>query len=219
MRMAKELKSSFDAMTFLSTTNRGRTISNFEKNRIIFSQGDPADAVLYLRKGEVKIAVTSPQGKEAVVGILKTGAFFGEECLIGEPVRIATASALIESVVTRVTKAEMLQVLHDEPSLAALFMQHLLRSNKRIHEDLVDRLFNSSEKRLARALLLLANFGDEDQGGPVPLQISQEMLAEMVGTTRPRINFFMNKFRRLGYIDYNGALEIRRSLLNVLLRD
>lgn len=186
---------------------------------VIFTQGEPADAVFYIQSGNVKIIVTSDQGKEAVVGILHPGAFFGEGCLIAQPARLAAAIALTACEVTCVEKAEMVSLLHSEPGFAELFMAHLLTRNGRIEADLVDQLFNSSEKRLARTLLLLANFGKDGAPQPITAKVSQETLAAIVGTTRSRISFFMNKFRRLGFIEYNGHLEVHSSLLTVLLRD
>ena len=171
------------------------------------------------RRGKVKVAVTSEQGKEAVVAILDAGSFFGEGCLIGQPLRLARATAMIDSSVMRVEKAEMVRVLHAEPTFGEMFTAYLLTRNSRIEGDLVDQLFNSSEKRLARTLLLLANFGKEGGPEPVPTKISQETLAEMVGTTRSRVSQFMNKFRKLGFIDYNGHLEVHSSLPSVVLRD
>ncbi len=217
--MANKAKSRFDPKAFLATVDSGRTVSDYRKDDIIFSQGDPADAVFYIQKGKVKIAVTSEQGKEAVVAILGAGAFFGEGCLIGQPLRLANATAIIESGVMQVEKAEMIRVLHAETTFGELFMAHLLTRNSRIEEDLVDQLFNSSEKRLARTLLLLANYGKEAKPEPITTKISQETLAEIIGTTRSRVNQFMNKFRKLGFIDYNGHLQIHNSLLSVLLRD
>lgn len=212
-------RNAFDAKVFLATVSRGRTVVNYPKDNVIFSQAAPADAVYYVHKGKVKIAVTSEQGKEAVVAILGTGEFFGEGCLIGQPLRLATATALSDSAVMRVDKVEMIRVLHAEPTFAEMFIAHLLTRNSRVEEDLVDQLFNSSEKRLARTLLLLANFGQEGQPQPIAAKISQETLAEIVGTTRSRVSFFMNKFRKLGFISYNGTLEVHSSLLNVVLRD
>lgn len=209
----------FDPRTFLATVNRGHTVSDLRRDEEIFRQAAAADAVFYIQKGKIKIVVTSKQGKEAVVGILGPGEFFGEGCLIGQPLRLATAKAMTESQVVRVGKAEMMRVLHAEPTFAELFMTHLLTRNSRIEEDLVDQLFNSSEKRLARTLLLLANFGKEGGPQPISTRISQETLAEIIGTTRPRVSHFMNKFRRLGFITYNGHLEVHSSLLSVLLRD
>jgi CRP-like cAMP-binding protein len=209
----------FDSKMFLATIDGGRTISSYSKNAIIFSQGDRADAVFYIQRGKVKIVVTSEQGKEGVVGILGVDEFLGEGCLIGQPLRLATATAMTESTVMRVEKAEMVRVLHEEPSFGEMFTAHLLTRKSRVEEDLVDQLFNSSEKRLARTLLLLANFGKEGRPEPITTKISQEMLAEIIGTTRPRVNFFMNKFRKLGFIEYNGDLAVHSSLLSVVLRD
>jgi CRP/FNR family cyclic AMP-dependent transcriptional regulator len=209
----------FDSKMFLATIDNGRTISSYSKNAIIFSQGDRADAVFYIQRGKVKIVVTSEQGKEAVVGILGVDEFLGEGCLIGQPLRLATATAMTESTVMRVEKAEMIRVLHEEPGFGEMFTAHLLTRKSRVEEDLVDQLFNSSEKRLARTLLLLANFGKEGRPEPITTKISQEMLAEIIDTTRPRVNFFMNKFRKLGFIEYNGDLAVHSSLLSVVLRD
>jgi CRP/FNR family cyclic AMP-dependent transcriptional regulator len=215
----KAKKAAFDPKVFLATVNGGRTKVTYEKDEIIFAQGEAADAVLYIHRGKIKIVVTSEQGKEAVVAILGAGEFFGEGCLIAQPLRLATATALIDSVVMRVTKAEMIRTLHAEPAFAEVFTAHLLARKSRTEEDLVDQLFNSSEKRLARTLLLLANFGKDGKTEPIETRISQETLAEMVGTTRPRISFFMNKFRKLGLIEYNGDLRVHSSLLSVVLRD
>ena len=219
MAKKRAKKVTFDPKVFLATVNGGRAKSNFSKGDVIFSQGDAADAVFYVLKGRVKIVVTSEQGKEAVVAVLGAGEFLGEGCLIGQPLRLATATAMTESTLMRVEKAAMIRVLHDEPSFAELFTAHLLTRNSRVEEDLVDQLFNSSEKRLARTLLLLANFGKDGRPEPITTGMSQETLAEMVGTTRPRISFFMNKFRKLGFIDYNGDLKVHSSLLSVVLRD
>ena len=199
--------------------NHGRTVSRYAKNAVVFQQGDPADAVFHVQKGRIKLVVESDEGKEAVVAILGPGEFFGEGCLIGQPLRLATARAMVECEIMRVRKAEMIRVLHDEPSFGELFTAHLLTRNSRIEADLVDQLFNSSEKRLARTLLMLANFGKE--GGPqaITTKISQETLAEIIGTTRPRVSFFMNKFRKLGFIDYNGTVKVHSSLLSVVLHD
>ena len=191
----------------------------YQKGNLVFAQGDAADGVFYVQRGRIKITVTSERGKEAVVAMLGVGEFFGEGCLIGQPLRLATAAAMMDSSVMRLAKAEMARILGKEPEFAALFTTHLLTRNSRVEEDLVDQLFNSSEKRLARALLLLANFGKEGRPEAITIKISQEMLAEIVGTTRPRISFFMNKFRKLGFIDYNGHLEVHSSLLSVVLRD
>jgi CRP-like cAMP-binding protein len=217
--MAKIAKSTFDPKAFLATVSRGRTVAPYRKGGVIYRQAGAADAVFYVQKGRIKITVRSQQGKEAVIAILGAGEFFGEGCLNGQGLRLATATAMVESEVTRVNKTEMIRVLHDEPAFGELFMAHLLTRNSRVEEDLVDQLFNSSEKRLARTLLLLANFGKE--GGPqaITTPISQETLAEIIGTTRPRVSHFMNKFRKLGFISYNGHLEVHSSLLSVVLRD
>ncbi len=217
--MAKKTEAAFDPEVFLASVNHGRTVSNYRKEDVIFRQGSAADSVFYIRKGKVKIVVASEAGKEAVVALMGPGEFFGEGCLNGQPLRMATARAMIASEVMRVDKAEMVRVLHAEPAFGELFIAHLLARNSRVEEDLVDHLFNSSEKRLARTLLLLANFGKE--GGPQPIvtPVSQATLAEIIGTTRPRVSHFMNKFRKLGFISYNGHLEIHSSLLNVVLRD
>ena len=197
----------------------GRKVKQYRANETLFTQGSPAKAVLYIQEGGVKLTVVNESGKEAVVAVLGAGEFFGEGCLIGQSLRLATAQAMVESEVMRVGKAEMVRVLHDEPSFGELFMAHLLTRNSRVEEDLADQLFNSSEKRLARTLLLLANFGKEGTPQPITTKISQETLAEIVGTTRPRVNTFMNKFRKLGFIDYNGDLKVHNSLLSVVLRD
>jgi CRP/FNR family cyclic AMP-dependent transcriptional regulator len=215
----KARNGTFDPKKFLATVNGGRTIATYRKDNVIFSQSSPADAVFYIQKGKVKIVVTSEQGKEAVVAILGPGEFIGEGCLNGQVLHLATASALTEAEVTRVDKKEMLRVLHDEPTFSEMFMAHLLTRNSRIVADLVDQLFNSSEKRLARTLLLLANFGKEGTPEPITAKISQEMLADMIGTTRARVSFFMNKFRKLGLIEYNGHLKVHSALLNVVLHD
>ena len=197
----------------------GRSLVDLHRDGIIFAQGDPADAVFYIQAGKIKVTVTSEQGKQAVVAILGAGEFFGEGCLNGQPLRLATASALGEAEVMRVQKDEMVRVLHAEPTFAEMFMAYLLTRNSRVEEDLVDQLFNSSEKRLARTLLVLANFGKDGAPQPITTKISQETLADIVGTTRPRISFFMNKFRKLGFIEYNGDLKVHNSLLSVVLHD
>jgi CRP-like cAMP-binding protein len=217
--MARRKNSSFDPNGFLATVDGGRTISVYEKGDVVFAQAQPADAIFYLQKGKVKIAVTSDQGKEAVVAILGVNDFLGEGCLIGQPLRLATATAMTECSIMRIDKKSMVRVLHEQPLFAERFMSHLLHRNARVEEDLVDQLFNSSEKRLARTLLILANVGKEGTPQPIATKISQETLAEMVGTTRPRISFFMNKFRSLGFIEYNGDLEVHPSLLSVVLND
>ena len=212
-------KPPFNVETFLTTVNGGRTVSKYRKNQTVFSQGDPADSVFYIQEGKVKVCVISEQGKEAVVAIHGKGDFFGEGCLTGQPLRLATVAAMTECVIMRLDKATIVRVLHDEPKFSEMFMSYLLTRNARVEEDLVDQLFNSSEKRLARLLLLMANFGKEGKPEPVIAKISQETLAEMIGTTRSRVSFFMNKFRKLGFIEYNGHLEVHNSLLNMVLHD
>ena len=197
----------------------GKTISKFSRNETIFSQGEVADAVFYIQKGRVKLTVISAQGKEAVVAIMNAGQFFGEGCLNGHPLRMATTTAMEDCLVTTISKAAMTAILHTEPKFSEMFMAYLLTRNSRIEEDLVDQLFNSSEKRLARLLLLLANFGKEGSPQPIQPNISQETLAEMIGTTRSRVSFFMNKFRKLGLISYNGKIEVHNSLLSAVLHD
>jgi CRP/FNR family transcriptional regulator, cyclic AMP receptor protein len=217
--VTKTSKPSFDPKKFLARVGEGKKISKYQKDQIVFSQGEVADAVYYLQKGKLKLTVTSEHGKEAVVAIVGPGAFFGEGCLNGHSRRIATTTAINECVVTRITKEAMIATIHNEPEFSELFMSYLLTRNSRIEEDLIDQLFNSSEKRLARLLLLLANFGKEGRPEPIVGKISQETLAEMIGTTRSRVSFFMNKFRKLGFIAYNGTLEVRSSLLTVVLND
>jgi len=209
----------FDSNVFLTKFSSGTSIIEYRANGRIFVQGDPADALLYIKEGKVKVSVVSKQGKEAVVAILKDGDFFGEGCLAGQQVRMATAVAISECSITKVNKPVVVRLLHEEPSFANLFMAHLLSRNIKIEEDLVDQLFNSSEKRLARVLLILANFGKEGAPQTAVPKISQETLAGMVGTTRSRVNVFMNRFRKLGFIEYNGGLKIHSSLLNVVLHD
>jgi CRP/FNR family cyclic AMP-dependent transcriptional regulator len=218
--MAIKRLPSFNPKSFLAKVGEGRSISWYRKDQIAFSQGDPADAVFYIQSGKVKITVVSEQGKEAVVAILGTNEFFGEGCLTGQALRIATVAAMTESVIVRLEKAAIVRVIHQEPAFSEMFIAHLLGRTIRVEADLVDQLFNSSEKRLARLLLLLANFGKEGKPEPIIAKISQEMLAEMIGTTRSRVSFFMNKFRKLGFIDYNGGgLEVHSSLLNAVLHD
>lgn len=209
----------FDPATFFETSGKGRTISKHRKKEIIYLQGDAADAVFYIKKGKVKVTVVSKQGKEAVVAILGTDEFVGQGCLSGQPKRLATASALTECVTMRVTKKEIQHVIRDEPLFAQMFISNLLARNARVEEDLLDQLFNSTEKRLARLLLLLANFGKEGRPEPLIAKIPQATLAEMIGTTRSRLSHFMNKFRQAGFIDYNGHLEVHSSLLSVVLAD
>jgi CRP/FNR family transcriptional regulator, cyclic AMP receptor protein len=218
--MRKKAKTSFDPKKFLANVGEGKTVFRYRKDQIVFSQGQVADAVFYIQQGKVKLTVVSEQGKEAVVAIVGSGHFFGEGCLNGHPVRIATTRAVDDDcVITRLEKATMLATIHKEPEFSELFMSYLLTRNSRIEEDLIDQLFNSSEKRLARLLLLLANFGKEGKPEPIVGKISQEMLAEMIGTTRSRVSFFMNKFRKLGLIEYNGKIEVHKSLLNMVLHE
>ena len=219
MAKAKKKKQTFNVETFLSTVNGGRTITACRKNEKIFSQGDPADAVFYVQEGKVKVCVISELGKEAVVALHGKGDFFGEGCLTGQPLRLATVAAMTDCVIMRLDKASILRVLRDEPKFSEAFMAYLLARNARVEEDLVDQLFNSSEKRLARVLLLMANFGKEGKPEPVIAKLSQETLAQIVGTTRSQVSTFMNKFRQLGFIHYNGDLQIHNSLLNVVLHD
>jgi CRP/FNR family cyclic AMP-dependent transcriptional regulator len=209
----------FDPMVFLETVAKGRVIVTHSKKQNIFSQGDAANAVFYIKKGKVKVTVVSKGGKEAVVAILGQDEFLGEGCLVGQPRRLGTASAMTDCVTMKVEKAEIQRVLHDENAFAKMFISHILARNARVEEDLVDQLFNSTEKRLARILLLLANFGKEGRPEPIIAKISQQTLAEMIGTTRSRVSHFMNHFRRLVFIDYNGHLEIHSSLLSVVLNE
>src|SRR4249919_1661576 len=218
-RAQHDKKVPFDPKVFLATVNGGRSISKYREGKTVFSQGKPADAVFYIQKGKVKITVVSEQGKEAVVAVMGSDEFCGEGCLNGQPVRLATATAITECEIMRLEKAVMVRVLHEEPAFSEMFVSHLLARTIRVEADLVDQLFNSSEKRLARALLLLANFGKDGRPEPIIAKVSQETLAEMIGTTRSRVSFFMNKFRKLGLIDYNGQIEIHTSLLNVVLHE
>jgi CRP/FNR family cyclic AMP-dependent transcriptional regulator len=212
-------RSRFDPGSFLAEVGKGRARTDYQRNQIVFSQGDPADAVFYIQKGKIKLTVVSREGKEAVVAILGTGDFFGEGCLAGQPLRMGSAITMSECSIMRLEKTGVIRLLHAQPAFSELFLRHLLSRNIRIEEDLVDQLFNSSEKRLARVLLLLANFGKEGKPEPVIPKISQETLAEIVGTTRSRVSYFMNRFRKLGFIEYNGRLEVHSSLLNVILYD
>ncbi len=209
----------FDSKTFLAAVGEGRTIRDYKADEVVFAQGDAAQSVFYIQTGKVKLAIVSARGKEAVVAVLDSGFFFGEGCLAGQPLRMATATALTRCSIVEVNKSVMNRVLHEEPQFSETFIAHLLTRNIRIEEDLVDQLFNSSEKRLARILLLLANFGKEGRPEEVIPTISQETLAEMIGTTRSRVSFFMNKFRKLGFIEYNGSMRVHSSLLNVVLHD
>jgi CRP/FNR family transcriptional regulator, cyclic AMP receptor protein len=217
--MGKPTKRAFDAQEFLAKVGEGKSILQFKKGQNVFVQGDPADTVFYIQKGRIRLTVLSDHGKEAVVGIVGPGQFFGEGCMNGHKLRISTTTAMENCVITAIKKAAMIATLHNEPEFSEMFMAYLLTRNSRIEEDLIDQLFNSSEKRLARLLLLLAHFGKE--GGPQPINptISQETLADMIGTTRSRVSFFMNKFRKLGLIDYNGHIEVHISLLSAVLHD
>jgi CRP-like cAMP-binding protein len=215
---AKKL-SKFDPKTFLSTIDGGRKVATFSKKQTIFVQGDPSDAVFYIQKGKVRLTVVSKSGKEATIGILNEGDFFGESCLTGRFLRLGSATAMTECSVMRIEKKSMMEVLHREHAFSDMFVAYLLKRNIRYEEDLVDQLFNSSEKRLARILLLLAQFGKNGKPEVAIPKISQETLAEMIGTTRSRVSFFMNRFRKLGFIRYNGELEVHSSLLNVVLHD
>ena len=217
--MKRKKKIPFDPNVFLSKVNGGRTISKYRKNQVVYRQGEPADSVFYIQTGKAKKTVISEQGKEAVVAVLGAGDFFGERCLAGQSLRLGSVAALTDCVIARISKADITRVIHKEPAFAELFISHLLARNSRVEADLVDQLFNSSEKRLARTLLLLANFGKEGEPEPILAKISQETLADMVGTTRSRVSSFMNKFRKLGLINYNGHIEVHRSLLNVVLHE
>src|ERR1019366_7596583 len=218
---ASKKLSKFDSKTFLSTIDGGREIAAFAKKQTIFAQGDSSDAVFYIQRGKVKLTVVSKAGKEATIGILNEGDFFGEGCLAGQPLRLCSATAMTDCAVLRIDKRAMVKTLHEEHELSDLFVAYLLTRNIRYEEDLVDQLFNSSEKRLARILLLLAHFGKEGKPETVIPKISQESLAEMVGTTRSRVSFFMNRFRKLGFVEYDGGsgLQVHSSLLNIVLHD
>jgi CRP-like cAMP-binding protein len=213
----------FDPELFLAKVGSGRSVAEYRKKQVVFVQSDPADGIFYIQKGKVKLTVVSDNGKEAVIAILGIGDFLGEGCLAGRSLYLGTATAMTECSIMRLPKSSMIRLLHDEPAFSELFVSYLLSRNIRIEEDLVDQLFNSSEKRLARVLLLLANFGKEGKPEPVIARISQETLAEMIGTTRSRVSFFMNKFRKLGFIEYNGevngGLHVHSSLLNIVLHD
>jgi CRP-like cAMP-binding protein len=212
-------RDAFDAKIFLAKVKEGKAVLKFLKNQHVFEQGDVADKVFYIQKGKIKLTVVSDQGKEAVVAILEPGQFFGEGCMNGHPLRIATTTAMEDCLITAIAKDAMIALLHDEPKFSELFMTYLLTRNSRIEEDLIDQLFNSSERRLARLLLLLANFGKQGSPQPISPNISQETLAEMIGTTRSRVSFFMNKFPKLGFIDYNGHIEVHNSLLSAVLHE
>jgi CRP/FNR family cyclic AMP-dependent transcriptional regulator len=212
-------KAPFNVKRFLSQIGGGNTLLTCQKKQILFSQGDVADSVFYIQAGRVKLSVVSQRGKEAVIALMDAGSFFGEGCLAGKLVRLTSATVVDESTIVRIDKQVMIHVLENEPTFSSMFLEYILARNLRIQEDLVDQLFNSSEKRLARVLLLLAHFGKEGKPEPVIAKVSQEMLAEMIGTTRSRVNFFMNKFRKLGFLEYNGGLHVHSSLLNIVLHD
>lgn len=217
--MRKDAAVDFDPKVFLTRIETGKTRRPYRSKQVVFSQGEAADAVFYLQSGKIKLTVVSSRGKEAVIAVLEAGSFFGEGCLAGQPLRMSTASVMQASTVVRVDRATMVRMLHQEPEFGELFTAYLLSRNVRIEEDLVDQLFNSSEKRLARILLLLAHFGKESRPETVIPKVSQETLAAMVGTTRSRVSFFMNRFRKLGFIHYNGGLQVHSALLTVVLRD
>jgi CRP/FNR family transcriptional regulator, cyclic AMP receptor protein len=217
--MGKAAKNGFNPKVFLAKVGTGKAISTYRKDQTVFAQGDVADTIFYIQKGKVKIVVISDQGKEAVVGIMEADQFFGEGCLNGHSMRIATATAMEDCLITSITKTAMMTVLHSEPKFSEMFVAYLLSRNSRVEEDLIDQLFNSSEKRLARLLLLLANFGKEGSPQPIDANFDQGTLAEMIGTTRSRVSSFMNKFRKLGFINYNGKIEVHRSLLHAVLQE
>jgi CRP/FNR family cyclic AMP-dependent transcriptional regulator len=217
--MAKLANAGFDPKAFLAKVGSGKTILKFEKHQHVFEQGDVANSVFYIQEGKVKLTVLSKQGKEAVVAILEPGQFFGEGCMNGHSRRIATTTAMEDCKITTITKRAMIAAMHDEPKFSELFVAHLLTRNSRIEEDLIDQLFNSSERRLARLLLLLANFGKEGSPQPISPNISQETLADMIGATRSRVSAFMNKFRKLGLISYNGHIQVHSSMLSTVLQE
>jgi CRP/FNR family cyclic AMP-dependent transcriptional regulator len=217
--MKRKATQAFDPKVFPAKVGKGRTRADYSKNQRVFSQGDEADAIFYIQKGKVKLTVISRQGKEAVIALLGANDFFGEGCLAGQARRMASATSMSECSIMRLKKEDVIPVLHAQPAFTELFLHYVLSRNIRIEEDLVDQLFNSSEKRLARVLLLLANFGKEGKQEPVIPKMSQETLAEIVGTTRSRVSFFMNRFRDLGFIEYNGGLHVNSSLLNIVLHD
>jgi CRP/FNR family cyclic AMP-dependent transcriptional regulator len=219
LAMKRKQRTQLNPQEFLKQVSSGKTNLRCPNKQILISQGDTADAVLYIQSGRVKLSVVSQQGKEAVIALLEKGSFFGEGCLAGQLVSMVTATTLEDATLVRIEKNAMIRVLHDEPAFSELFLSYLLSRNIRIQEDLVDQLFNSSEKRLARVLLLMAHFGKEGKPEPVLPKISQDMLAEMIGTTRSRVSFFMNKFRKLGFVYYNGGLHVHSSLLNIVLHD
>jgi CRP-like cAMP-binding protein len=217
--MSKKPQSSFDPNVFLASAGKGRSIAKYQQDQAIFKQGEPADAVFFVQKGKVRVSVVSDRGKEAIVSLLGPGDFFGEGSISGQAVRIASVDAIMETVVVRIENQQMIQLLHKEALFSERFMAHLLSRAMRVEADLIDQLFNSSERRLARLLLILANYGNEGKPEPILAKISQETLAEMIGTTRSRVSFFMNRFRTLGFINYNGHIEVHKSLLNLVLHE
>ena len=217
--MATKRRPSFDPKSFLARIGDGRSIGKYPKGQVVFSQGDPGDSVFYIQKGKAKLTVVSEQGKEAVIAILGVDEFFGEGCLAGQARRIATVTTMADSVIARLEKSAIIEVIHQEPAFSELFIAHLLGRSIRVEADLVDQLFNSTEKRLARALLLLARYGKDGQPERTLPKISQETLADTIGTTRSRVNLFMNKFKKMGFIKYNGGLQVNSSLLSVVLHD
>jgi CRP/FNR family cyclic AMP-dependent transcriptional regulator len=217
--LAIELSPEFDTRSFLAQPGDGRSITKYRKNQVVFSQGDAADAVFYVQKGKLKVTVLSDRGKEAVAAILGPDEFFGEACIAGQVLRLVTVSAMTDAVVVRIEKPAMVRLVQEQPAFSQIFVTHILNRTIRVEADLIDQLFNSSERRLARLLLLLANYGSEGKPEPILAQISQETLAEMIGTTRSRVSFFMNRFRKLGFISYNGHIEVHKSLLNLVLHE
>jgi CRP/FNR family transcriptional regulator, cyclic AMP receptor protein len=217
--LAMERSPDFDAASFLAKPGNGRSNAKYRKNQIIFSQGDAADAVFYIQKGKLKVTVVSDRGKEAVAAILNPDEFVGEACVAGQVLRLVSVSAMTDAVVTRIEKSAMIRLIQEQPTFSQMFVTHILNRTIRVEADLIDQLFNSSERRLARLLLLLANYGNEGKPEPILAQISQETLAEMIGTTRSRVSFFMNRFRKLGFISYNGHIEVHKSLLNLVLHE
>jgi CRP/FNR family transcriptional regulator, cyclic AMP receptor protein len=219
MRESNKAKRPFEVVKYLESAGVHRTVAKYGKGQRIFSQGDLSDTVMYLQAGVVKIAVASSTGKEAIIALLQPGEFFGEGCIAGQPLRVASATAMESVSVLKIEKPEMIRVIHEEPAFSDRFVAHMLKRNVRVEEDLVDQLFNSSEKRLARTLLLIARYGNDEKSEKIVAKVSQETLAEMIGTTRSRVSFFMNKFRKLGFIKYNGGLHVNDSLLRVILHD
>ena len=217
--IAKQAQASFDPKACLATVSQGRTVAKYRKGDMVFEQEGPANAVFYVQKGKLKITVVSDRGKEAVASLLGPDEFFGEACMAGQVLRLGTVSAITDAVVARIEKAEMIRLVREQPAFSEIFMTHILNRTIRVEADLIDQLFNSSERRLARLLLLLANYGNEGKAEPIIAKISQETLAEMIGTTRSRVSFFMNRFRKLGFISYNGHVEVHKSLLNLVLHE